>query len=197
MIKKIIFPILAILILGSCSSKFGVMKRRYNKGYYIAHHSKPDKIEKTDVLVSNEKKEIPAKVLVRKDEFVQQKDAPVIVSSKNTSPQILSAVKKPVSGTSLASKKLQVSADPGYTETKEYKPAPINVKSARKGEKSDSDLIVQIILALFPFICLIAVFLSDGKAITINFWIDLILHLTFIGEIIFAILVVLDVVDLR
>ena len=38
--------------------------------------------------------------------------------------------------------------------------------------------------------------LKDGKNITLNFWIDLLLHLTAIGEIIFALLVVLDVVNL-
>lgn len=62
---------------------------------------------------------------------------------------------------------------------------------------SDDDKIIQIILALFPILCLIAIYLHDGQTITNNFWIDLILHLTFIGAIIFAILVVLDVINLK
>lgn len=72
---------------------------------------------------------------------------------------------------------------------------PIALPKAKKGG-SDTNIIVLVILSLFPILCLIAVFLKDGKSITLNFWIDLLLHLTFIGEIIFALLVVLDVVNL-
>ena len=39
-------------------------------------------------------------------------------------------------------------------------------------------------------------YLHDGKEITLNFWVDLLLYLTFIGWIIFGVLVVLDIVNL-
>ncbi|MDI1235612.1 MAG: hypothetical protein PSX81_15145 [bacterium] len=67
--------------------------------------------------------------------------------------------------------------------------------SASPKENTETETILLVILALFPILCLIAVYLYDG-GITTNFWIDLLLHLTFIGAIIFALLVVLDVIDL-
>jgi len=59
----------------------------------------------------------------------------------------------------------------------------------------DTNTLVLVILSLFPILCLIAVYLKDG-GITLNFWVDLLLHLTVIGAMIFAILVVLDIVSL-
>ena len=35
MINKFILPLLAVLLLGSCSNKFSLVKRKYNKGYYL------------------------------------------------------------------------------------------------------------------------------------------------------------------
>jgi len=69
-------------------------------------------------------------------------------------------------------------------------------KSKKAGD-SDTNLIVLVILCLFPFINLIAIYLKDSKSITLNFWITLILDfLFFLPGIIFALLVVLDVVNL-
>ncbi len=70
-------------------------------------------------------------------------------------------------------------------------------KPNSKGGGGDVDLIILVILCFFPFINLIAMYLKDGKSITLNFWIDLILDcLFFLPGIIFALLVVLDVVNL-
>jgi hypothetical protein len=51
-------------------------------------------------------------------------------------------------------------------------------------------------MAFFPILCLIAVYLYDGQELTTNFWVDLILHLTIIGAMVFAVLVVLGLVSL-
>ncbi|MBL7916998.1 MAG: YqaE/Pmp3 family membrane protein [Bacteroidia bacterium] len=56
-------------------------------------------------------------------------------------------------------------------------------------------MIVLIILCFLWWLNLIAVYLHDGD-ITLNFWITLLLDLTFIGGVIFSLLVVLDVVNL-
>jgi uncharacterized membrane protein YqaE (UPF0057 family) len=62
---------------------------------------------------------------------------------------------------------------------------------------SDDEKILWIILCLFPFINLIPVYLHDGKKVTANFIVTLILDLLFfLPGIIFALLVVLDVVNL-
>ncbi|MHB8261004.1 MAG: YqaE/Pmp3 family membrane protein [Bacteroidia bacterium] len=67
----------------------------------------------------------------------------------------------------------------------------------QKSSGGDTNLIIEIILCFFPFFNLIAMYLKDGKRITLNFWIDLILDcLFFFPGIIFALLVVLDVVNL-
>ncbi|HRG58082.1 MAG TPA: hypothetical protein PK323_03945 [Bacteroidia bacterium] len=62
--------------------------------------------------------------------------------------------------------------------------------------KDDTYTILLVILSLFPFIALIAMYLKDNKSITMNFWVDLLLHLTVIGYAIFAVLVVLDIISL-
>ena len=52
--------------------------------------------------------------------------------------------------------------------------------------------ILYVILALFPILCLISIYLYQGQQISLDFWIDLLLHITVIGEVIYALLVVLD-----
>lgn len=56
-------------------------------------------------------------------------------------------------------------------------------------------LLVLVILCLFPLINLIPVYITDG-GITLNFWVTLILNLTYIGAVIFSLLVVLGIVSL-
>ncbi|MCE9539465.1 MAG: hypothetical protein K8R85_09635, partial [Bacteroidetes bacterium] len=65
-----------------------------------------------------------------------------------------------------------------------------------KANANDDQTILLVILSIFPILALIAIYIKDGKKITLNFWVDLILHLTFVGYIIFALLVVLDIVSL-
>ena len=69
-------------------------------------------------------------------------------------------------------------------------------KKAANGESSGGvALLILIILCLFPLINLIPVYITDG-GITLNFWITLILNLTYIGAVIFSLLVVLGIVSL-
>lgn len=69
-------------------------------------------------------------------------------------------------------------------------------KQAQAKPTFDTELLILVILSLFPFLALIAVFMKDGNNITTNFWIDLLLHFTVIGYIIFALLVVFDIINL-
>jgi hypothetical protein len=71
-------------------------------------------------------------------------------------------------------------------------------KKAKSSSSEDisNETILLIILSLFPILALIAMYLKDGKKITNNFWIDLVLHLTIVGYAVFAVLVVLDVINL-
>lgn len=74
---------------------------------------------------------------------------------------------------------------------KEAKISNSNAASAAGG----ASLLILVILCLFPLINLIPVYITDG-GITLNFWVTLILNLTFIGAVIFSLLVVLGVVSL-
>lgn len=72
-----------------------------------------------------------------------------------------------------------------------------NAVQQKRNGGGDANLILLVILSLFPFINLIAMYLHDGKSVTTNFWVDLILDiLFFVPGIVFALLVVLDVVNL-
>ncbi len=70
-----------------------------------------------------------------------------------------------------------------------------NTSNTQKKGSADTNLIILVILSLFPILALIAIYLKDGKKITLNFWVDLLLHFLFLYWL-FALLVVLDVFSL-
>lgn len=39
--SKFLYFLAFVFLLSSCSNRLGIMKRRYNKGYYISHGSDP------------------------------------------------------------------------------------------------------------------------------------------------------------
>lgn len=193
---------IAGIALSSCNSSYTVAKRKYNKGFYV-NRSTGNKTKNQDVAQQKTNKQadllktevvlptINTEVAVIETEIINQpvksfitQDQPKNTKSvnNNESPQTLASANSNYVAKHVNFKKIDISKAENKTTNK---------------KDSDTDLIIQIILALFPILCLIAVYLHDGKSITLNFWIDLLLHLTFIGEIIFAILVVLDVVDLK
>jgi len=196
MINKFILSLLAVLLLGSCSNKFSLVKRKYNKGYYLdmsknnshkAHETEKALVLKTKKSTVSDQTAEPAKEL----SVSEIKSAPLIetkvaasVAKNNSAPK--------------ESKPLVASAKKAMVEiTKIIKPVGEKDNTFKSGKGDiDGNTIVMIILCLFPFICLIPVYLHDGKKVTLNFWITLLLHLTFVGYIIFALLVVLDVVNL-
>jgi len=64
-----------------------------------------------------------------------------------------------------------------------------NKQSLGEKKKPAHDMLLLIILSLFPITCAIAVYLVKG--ISTPFWIDVLLHLTFIGAMIYALYIVL------
>ncbi len=192
MIKKIILPLIAIIMLSSCASKFSLQKRKYTKGFYFAN-SKSNTLKNNDVTTTNLKTtNLPTKIMalpVANVRAVEINAKPIAVVEHNYVKATVKHTKtsqptKPV--VALASTKK-------ITHAKNFKPVKLG---AKKGG-GDVDLIILIILCLFPFINLIAIYLKDSKSITLNFWITLILDiLFFLPGIIFALLVVLDVVNL-
>ncbi len=202
MIKKFIFPLIAILLLTSCANKFSLQKRKYTKGFYFAtgkDNSKKDqgtRISHTKIKpvaeVANEE------VVLATTIKPEVKNEPVLLSPKaiETKPAHRDSKKSPV--TASANRKAaqhektfkNVETVINESESSSTNSSP----SAKKGE-SGAKLVVMIILCFFPIINLIPVYIHDN-GITLNFWITLLLCLTVIGSIIFSLLVVLDVVDL-
>jgi hypothetical protein len=192
-----LIAIVAIAFTSCTSSKNGiVMKRKYSKGFYVAHNHKKNNVEvnkniKTseDVVVTekeNIEKLSPVKVklsdevsinelkkssVIEKKETVEMKHNTIFSDSKN----ITASVKK---GLKVAHTKIDV------------------VKSTKSKGGSDTELILLVILCFFPILSLVAMYLHDGKKITLNFWINLLLYLTFVLWVVFGILVVLDIIDL-
>ena len=197
--NKIILSLVAIIFLSSCANKFSLTKRKYTKGYYFASSksktSTKNEINHSNLVVEN----LTAKKSPILNETNSVKE--IANNSKNeilkiSTTQITSPIIKTTTPVLIASSNAKNNFETKTAIKPVVEKQNINLNPAKKGS-GDNDLIIQIILCFFPILCLIAVYLHDGKSITLNFWIDLLLHLTFIGEIIFAFLVVLDIVDLK
>ena len=199
MTKKIILPLIAIIFLSSCANKFSLTKRKYTKGYYFAS-SKNNFSSKKE----NENKITTVKDLPIKNSNLQvETTANREIIKTNTSEFVKLAV--PSLKINDPIKSLQIlTASTDVKNNFEIKPKiqPVVEKQnylgvINKKGSSDSNLILLIILCFLWWLNLIAVYIKDGKTITLNFWITLLLNFTFIGGIIFSLLVVLDVVDLK
>lgn len=196
--NKILLPLIAIIFLSSCANKFSLTKRKYTKGYYFAS-SKNSSSAKTE----NEHKNLAVKTLPVKHAtlLAETNSSPEIKNVSNNEVLTLAKLATPSKEQKSAKSNLiaSVNSENNYATAIAVKPVvkkQNHLANAYKKGSSDTNLIILIILCLFPFICLIPIYIHDGKSITLNFWIDLLLHLTFIGEIIFALLVVLDIIDL-
>ncbi|MFN8231483.1 MAG: hypothetical protein U0V03_11230 [Bacteroidia bacterium] len=193
--KKIIALLSITLFITSCSNKFSLQKRKYNKGFYFATSNSKNNETNTGKIKASKlvtKTHDLGNVVSKSPEITENINE---VSTNNFTTS--NAAKKinrtkintPAQNLLIANNTNNLVFGQNTVKNLEYN----KTKSARA---SDTNLIVLIILSIFPILCLIAVFLKDGKNITLNFWIDLLLHLTAIGEIIFALLVVLDIVNL-
>lgn len=200
MIKQFILPLLAVFLLGSCANKFSLVKRKYNKGYYLDVAGKTSKHEnKQEKTVSLNPKKIN-KVSENQETLAEIKPSAIktlplinLSDAKTSSPLAKETVKKNM-GTVTASAHKKLFTNPVHFKTVALKHAD-NKSSAAKGDAGLSKIIM-IILCFFPFINLIPVYIHDGNKLTLNFLITLLLDFTFILGIIFALLVVLDVVNL-
>lgn len=195
--------VLVGILLSSCTSqKNGLaIKRKYNKGYYIAHNHKKSNLVTKD---SNSDKVVKAtenKVVSLAE--VEMPAIKTIISTVNheTIPVEKAEKINEVKHNTIISDSKNATASSVDTKVKtSHKTFVINNKSESKAKTtsgdSDTMTILLVILCIFPILALIAMFLHDGNSITLNFWVDLLLHLTVIGYIIFGILVVLDLVNL-
>ncbi len=82
--NKIILPIVALILLSSCASKFGLVKRKYNKGYYFSVSKNKNNFKKENeqknVVVKNVKANVNS---IQKESSLDSKDSniePIILN---------------------------------------------------------------------------------------------------------------------
>ncbi|MDO8998588.1 MAG: hypothetical protein Q7W45_02405 [Bacteroidota bacterium] len=197
--NKIILPLIAIIFLSSCATKFNLTKRKYTKGYYFASSKNSSSHRK-----ENEQKNYVVKKLPIKNTpvLIENSKNPEVITTI-TSNEPIKIVKAPIKTNEPKNNSVNYTAS---TDTKNNFETKANIKpvsskqdnivKAKKKGGSDTDLIILVILSIFPILALIAMYLHDGKSITLNFWIDLLLHFIFLYWL-FALLVVFDIIDLR
>ncbi|GIV27855.1 MAG: hypothetical protein KatS3mg027_1669 [Bacteroidia bacterium] len=194
------------VFLTSCSTQ-NFLKRKYTKGMFIetiAHSKKPQ----SNYITNDNQTSYP---LISK----HLHNNPIELSSTSPNNQENIISQNNISETKTYSKKQILlsnkhqlqnnkrtslsSSNHSYTPNSyhSFKPQQKNITAFTISQKKDDDKIIWVILSLIPILCLIAIYLHDGKKVTTNFWIDLILHLLLVlPAIIFALLVVLDVINL-
>lgn len=199
----ILLPLVAALFLSSCSSKLGIAKRKYTRGYYVSVTKGPssDKTnpKKKQLVTNNTKTSESAEV--KNEVYV-----PSAMSSdlKSTSMFVTAPVLAKISSNTTqqdkSNSRLNASVTKQIAEEKtSVKPLFSNkivaANASNSGGSADTNTILLVILCLFWWLNLIAVYLHQGKKITTDFWITLILDFTFVLGVIYSILVVLDVLS--
>ena len=189
-----ILLLLSVFLLASCAGKYSVMKRRYNKGFYVSAsgNAKSQDVKTPKATVRNLAKVSAAEPAPIVNEAVVLASAQPAETMKGKAVAHKATVTRP-------SKSHAAPVLAGRPAVKDIAPVLQQARKEMKAHKTSADAdtnkILLIILALFPILSLIAVYLHDG-GVTINFWITLLLHLVFLYWL-FALLVVLDVIDLR
>jgi len=198
--KKIILIVSSIAMLTSCSTQ-SFLKRKYTKGFFIEKTSSPELVQKNELnysksLHQDNSNVTPSSVAFTTNYSYTNSDIKPAISNQNNSS--ITALNTSLT-ISPKITKVKFSAPNHFTSTKNISQlkSTINNNAHKNSFKpSDSDRIIWVILSLFPILALIAIYLHDGKQITLNFWIDLLLHFVFLYWL-FALLVVLDVINLK
>ena len=216
MMKRNIYFILILFVaaLSSCvTNDISIVKRKYSPGYYVSvnHHKNIIAPQKTNENVIDSSHQDQQKIETSFTEVKELKTSiteTLLAEEKvNRHQQNYTASKSKLSPfLSLANNKQTLANNTNKAEfgkvnshnlVDKSKIKDTKIKALLKaGNKTQAELILLVILSLFPFLALLAMYLKDGEEITMNFWVDLILHLTVVGYLIFALLVVFDVINL-
>ncbi len=203
MIRSITLALAAIIILSSCGNKFSLVKRKYTKGYYVSGtKSRHTTAKNTAIAKHPVKQQLPATEKVSKPPvetvYNRVENEPVFVKPNVTDETITLKEKKQPEKAVTAFASTRPGNHFSKKTTLALKPLVLlGVTNASSANDDDAMFIVLVILCFFWWLNLISVYIHDGKKVTTNFWVTLLLNFTFIGGIIFALLVVLDVVDLK
>ena len=200
-IKKLSVFTIAILLLSSCGS-ISISQKRYSNGLNIDWFAGKDKKAESPKVAKKTKKINQVAVLetianeevqTQSNEFVSAalptESVEIDLSQSNTKGQVKQHRSKVKVSANKTQEKLGVSKLSAIKSLNKIKKSGI-------AKTDDNVNVLYLIMAFFPILCLIAVYLYDGQELTTNFWVDLILHLTIIGAMVFAVLVVLGIVSL-
>jgi hypothetical protein len=200
-IKTLSIFTIVILLFSSCGS-LSISQKRYSNGLNIDWFAGKDKKTDRPKVAKKTKKNHQVAVLesianedlqTQSNEFVSAalptESVEIDLSQSNTKGQVTQQRSKVKEGANKTQEKLGVSKLSAIKSLNKIKKSGI-------AKTDDSVNVLYLIMAIFPFLCLIAVYLYDGQELTTNFWVDLILHLTVLGAMVFAVLVVLGMVSL-
>lgn len=200
-IKKLSIFTIAILLLSSCGS-ISISQKRYSNGLNIDWFAGKDKKAESPKVAKKSKKNNQVTDLetianediqTQPNEFVSaalpSESVEIDLSQSNTKEQLKQHRSKVEVSAKTTKEKLGVNKLSAIKSLNKIKKIGI-------AKTDDNVNILYLIMAFFPILCLIAVYLYDGQELTTNFWVDLILHLTIIGAMVFAVLVVLGIVSL-
>jgi len=198
-----------VIFLSACSTSdnFSAMKRKYRPGYYVEFggnkKAQPTINKKETVITSNNKQKSTVAETLINTEKKEIRTYPLTAS--NTDKPYTAPTSKD-HGAKLTTAAKNISGERNQHSVKSpsiFKKIIVNKisKKIKKDHSSSNDddamLILEIILCFFWVLNLIAIYLKDGKTITANFWVTLILDLLFwIPGLIFSLLVVLDVINI-
>jgi len=186
----------AAIFASSCSSKIGIAKRKYGKGYYVSVSHKPKSVNSNEHTRLANKPAPEAVAQVRIDK-VQKEQAGSSSKATVVAPAQVKDKNLVLAKSSSAHKTLQASANKNTSLKNNAVVRALNSSSLNKMAASkkadDTNTILLVILCFFWWLNLIAVYLHQGKKITNDFWITLILDFTFVLGVVYSILVVLDV----
>jgi len=202
MIRSITLALSAVILLSSCAGKFSLLKRKYTKGFYVSsskgRHTKNRNTDHEKVALHQKAvKPLETSPLAEVVKVTPQEFAPLIKTQALNTPKTAPVEVK--TGKDLLAQAASVPVtEPITHKAKSVKPLDLSKQHIVLNSKDDDAMfIVLVILCFFWWLNLISVYIHDKHQVTTNFWVTLLLNLTFIGGIIFSLLVVLDVVDLN
>ncbi|MEO6902115.1 MAG: hypothetical protein ABI315_03095 [Bacteroidia bacterium] len=206
-----LLALISILTITSCGVKDVVMKRKYNKGYYVDINNNKQKANKNNIVeqpasaspITSVSEEQKLTFEIAQQEQNQVTDADLTATADKTHPYI--KTKAPVDFSTKKNQKTNTIKTDSKNNTvvvKENFKTKIlkrivgkKIQSTANNKTTSANTLLLVILSLFPILALIAIYIKDGNRITTNFWVDLLLHFIFLYWL-FALLVVLDVINL-
>ena len=206
--KKITQYLFIALSMAFANSSCTVQKRLHNPGYHVQLNKNikveksADKILKADEDFAFSEIKTDETSLPKIEEQVQTTSAMASSSElANNSNSDIASNDESISfqNTNSTQKRNLIQANSIVeNQTVKVKTQEVDKKVENKNAANAAggvSLLILIILCFFPFINLIPVYITDG-GVTLNFWITLILNLTYIGAVIFSLLVVLGIISL-